>query len=349
MATSESRSATCMIAIGASLGGVDSLQTLVSHFDAGLPAAVLIVLHLSPNRRSHLARILAAASALPVSEAVDGEHLRAGHVYVAPPDHHMVVRDSSIALERGPRENRVRPAIDPLFRTAAWAYGANLAAVVLSGMQGDGTVGLMAVKANGGMTIVQDPDESAQRSMPDSAIRYVDVDHVAKLRAIASLVIRFANECGAARATGAHGTGSVNPRSERIQSDLRKQAAGQRTGDISTYACPECGGTLWEVDERGLISYACHVGHAYAPESLLAQKSEALETALWAAVRTMVERSSLTRQLAGRMRDSGKGDEAASLDEQATEEERNMHLIRQLITRSVPTPGEVVDLEPPEA
>jgi two-component system chemotaxis response regulator CheB len=337
----------CVIALGASLGGIDLLQRLLAHFDASLPAAVLIVLHVSPNRRSHLSQILEATSVLPVTQAIQGERLQTGHVYVAPPDYHMLVRDGRIELDRGARENRMRPAIDPLFRTAARAYGRNLAAVVLSGMQGDGTVGLMAVKAQGGLTIVQDPEESLYRSMPDRAIRYADIDHVAPLREIAALLIAFAHEraASAQQSTG-QGAGAPDPHAERTHADMREQTEGKRTGEVSVYACPDCGGALWELDDGGALSYACHVGHAYSPETLLLLKSEAVETALWSAVRTMVERVTIVRQLARRLRESGTEDEATLLEEQANAEEHDIRIIRNFIVQAAPDPGTAVDLEP---
>ena len=167
-----------IVVIGASAGGIEALRELVSELPADLPAALFVVVHIQPYAVSRLPEILSRAGALPATHASNGEPIQPGHIYVAPPDRHLLVRQGRIALSRGPRENHSRPAIDPLFRSAARAYGSRVIGVVLSGALYDGSMGLLVVKTRGGMAIVQDPREAAVDSMPRSALRLVEADAV---------------------------------------------------------------------------------------------------------------------------------------------------------------------------
>jgi two-component system chemotaxis response regulator CheB len=328
-----------IIAIGASAGGTEALSELASRLQPDIPAAILVVVHVAPYHDTLLPSILSKAGPLPATKAVHGEPLKAGHIYVAPADRHMVVRDSRIELNREPRENHTRPAIDPLMRTVARAWRERAAGVVLSGTMSDGTVGLMAIKANGGLTIVQDPDEVVYSGMPRRALQYAIVDQVASIRDIPALLMDFA------ASNRAEGSSAKNPDFEtrRVHSDFERQVRGDIASQLSIYSCPECGGALWQFDETGAPRFRCHVGHSYSAEMLLIDKSEALETALWSAVRTLVERATLTRQLAERLRQSGKMDEASALDQQAQLEEEHMTVIRDLIMNNTPNPGSVSD------
>jgi len=332
-----------LIVIGASAGGIRVLLDVVSRLQADIPAAIMVVVHLPPYHRTQLPELLSKAGPLPASSAQDGDLIRDGHIYVAPPDHHMLVRDDRIELNRGPRENRARPAIDPLFRSAARAYRANVAGVILSGMQGDGTVGLMAIKSQGGMTIVQDPQETAYSAMPERAIQYVGVDRIAAAHEIPELLMEFARAPRPAVPRPTAENLLSDPEAQLIQPDLARQAEGMRSGQVSTYSCPECGGTLWQLDEGPASTFNCHVGHSYSPEMLVIEKSESLETALWSAVRTLVERATLTRQLAVRLRKAGREAEGAALDEQARADDENMLLIRELILNATPNPADVTN------
>jgi len=330
-----------LIVIGASAGGVRVLLEIVAGLEADIPAAIMVVVHLPPYHRTQLPELLSKAGPLPASAAQHGELIREGHIYVAPPDRHMLVRDDRIELNRGPRENRARPAIDTLFRSAARVYRANVCGVILSGMQGDGTVGLMAIKSQGGMTIVQDPTETIYSDMPELAIQYVGVDRIASAHAIPGLLMKFASAPRPTALQRAADEGVVDADQRLIQADLAAQTDGVPGGQVSTYTCPECGGSLWQLDEGSALLFHCHVGHTYSPEMLGIEKSEALETALWTAVRTLVERATLTRQLAHRLLSAGREPEGAALEEQARADDQHMHLIRELIVNATPNPGTV--------
>ncbi|HEY8599580.1 MAG TPA: chemotaxis protein CheB, partial [Thermomicrobiales bacterium] len=183
-----------LIVIGTSAGGVQALLELLDDLPANLPAAICIVIHIPAESPSLLPRILQRRSALPVRHAVDGERIVPGHVYIAPPDHHLLVDPGRLRLRHGPRENRCRPAVDPLFRSAALAYGPRLIGVVLTGALNDGTAGLAIIKRLGGVTIVQDPADALFPGMPASAQRHVAVDYSLPLADIAAALTRVARE-----------------------------------------------------------------------------------------------------------------------------------------------------------
>lgn len=185
-----------LVVIGASAGGVEALSQLVAGLPAELPAALLVVLHTPPTRDSRLPAILCRAGVLPAAHARDGERIRPGRIYVAPPNYHLTVDSESLRLIQGPTEKGFRPAADPLFRTAAQAYGARVVGVVLSGALDDGAAGLVAIKQRGGVTVAQDPDEALLASMPRSAIRFEHVDYVLPAAAVAALLVRLAGSTG---------------------------------------------------------------------------------------------------------------------------------------------------------
>jgi two-component system chemotaxis response regulator CheB len=265
-----------IIVVGASAGGADAITRLLTPLPADLRAAVFVVLHVAPAHKSVLPRILARRAALAVSHAVDGEAIERGHVYIAPPDLHMLLsREGTISLTRGPRENRSRPALDPLFRSAALAYGPRAVGVVLSGTMGDGTAGLQMIKRMGGLAIVQEPGEAEYDGMPRSAIRNVEVDHILPVDAIAGLLVDLAREAvpenpGTAHSPERELTGA-DPMDDSLVNIVRKRSlerADLQDADLTDdtgaaefaapvpLACPECGGTLWEVQHGGLRHYA---------------------------------------------------------------------------------------------
>jgi two-component system chemotaxis response regulator CheB len=330
-----------IIVVGASAGGVEALATLARGLPADLPAALFVVLHIPPYSQSHLPAILTHHGPLPAAHATHGAAIAPGRIYVAPPDHHLLVRDGHVELTRGPHENASRPAVDALFRSAARAYGPRVVGVVLSGALGDGSVGLMAIAARGGVTVVQDPEEALFESMPRTALTYVRVDHVLPVRQIPALLGRLAREPAAYRE--AIGVPMMSDMDEMIPQlvhrDLAAQERDERSGETTVYTCPECGGTLWQVDHQGLVQFNCHVGHAYASESLLGEMSEELEAALWRCVRMLAEKATLTRQLAGRLRAAGQEAQAARVAEQAHLDDRHGQLIRTVLLDLTPNPG----------
>lgn len=302
-----------LIVVGASAGGVQALQRLVADLPPELPAAVLVVLHLMQSQTSVLDSILARAGSLPVTSARDGERPERGHVYVAPPNTHLLLRGPNIHLSDGPRENGHRPAIDPLFRSAARAFGPRAIGVILSGTLDDGTDGLRLIKERGGATVVQDPDDAAYGEMPRSAIEYVGPDEVVPLARIGETLYRLLDS----PLDPAPDRGVEDPGSQAI--DLVEVELGREgiEGRPSLLTCPDCGGVLLERDDDGVIRFACQVGHAYSPESLVEEQGSALESALWSAMRTLDERADLLRRMARRAERSGGETTRARLSKRA--------------------------------
>lgn len=316
-----------IITIGASSGGVDALRHLVCGLPADLPAAIFVVLHIGAT--SHLARILDRAGSLPVAEAESGEAVERGRIYVAPPGMHLLLHDSHILLRRGPRENLARPAVDPLFRSAACSFGARVIGVVLTGALNDGTAGLRAIKRCGGMAVVQDPADAAAPDMPSSALKDIDVDHCVPIAAMAELLARVAVMPAGATA--------------EIPVDIRLEAAiaAQELGGMSTedqlgtpsrFSCPDCHGSLWEIADGDLLRYRCHVGHAFTADAMLLAQDEEKDRMLWRLLRSHQERASLARRMAEQegMRDSPL---AARLRERARDCDEDAELVRRIINK----------------
>lgn len=322
-----------MVVVGASAGGVEAFLEFVSGLPEDLAASVFLVLHIGRSR-SVLPQILQRKSHLPVAHAVHREPIRLGRVYVAPPDFHLTIDAGRIRLWHGPTENGSRPAIDPLFRSAARVYGARVIGVLLTGADDDGTAGLAEISRVGGLTIVQDPDDAVHPAMPRSAVEFVGVDHVAPLSEIAALIAR---EVESSRWQPRRLEATPVP-----ATDLEAVASEERTGNVSALTCPECNGALWEIDDGGLPRFRCRVGHAYSPESLLEAQADTVDRALWAALRSLEERAALCRKLAGRSSDRGHALGAGRFEHRAAELDTHAAVLRDVITRRMPT------LEAPE-
>jgi two-component system chemotaxis response regulator CheB len=317
-----------IIAIGASVGGVEALSNLVAQFPEGLAATIFIVQHVSPTATSQLAQILDRAGLLPATTAQDGESFELGHIYVAPPDRHLLVKQGYLRVTHGLRENRVRPAIDPLFRSAAVAYGARVIGLVLTGLQNDGTSGLMAIKRCGGIAMVQDPTDAPYPDMPMNALQQVEVDYCVPILKMGAILYRLTRE-------PVMGTLSI-PEDLRIEVSIAENPTetGDRTeelGESVSVICPECGGPLRELRDKKLRRYRCHLGHAFTAESLLEGQSEAIEYALWAAVRTMEDRVRILMTLAHGRREQNHSKLAAAYETQAKELQRHAQQIRQML------------------
>jgi two-component system chemotaxis response regulator CheB len=292
-----------IITIGASAGGVEALQSLVRELPADLPVPIFVVLHLSADSPGLMPAILSRAGTLVAKHPDDGEAIAPGRIYVAPPDTHMLVDPAGrIRLSRGPKENRFRPAIDPLFRSAAHAFGPRVVGVVLTGALDDGTAGLWAIKRHGGLAVVQDPKDAFVPSMPLSALRYVDVDHCVPLARVAPLLRRLADDTVAPRLDLEARQMDVESRlilGEGTEQDIN------RLGPPSPYACPDCHGSLHEIREDNLVRYRCHVGHAYSTDTLLSDLTRKVGDALWNALRAIQESATLLREQAEQARTDG--------------------------------------------
>jgi two-component system, chemotaxis family, protein-glutamate methylesterase/glutaminase len=317
-----------VVAIGGSAGGLPALRSVLETLPADFPASVLVVLHLTPRRPSGLAELLNTAGRLPAAFAEDGEALRPGRVFVAPPDRHLLVEGNRLFLRRGPVENNTRPAIDPLFRSAGVHHGSRAIGVVLTGMLSDGASGLQALKRCGGTAIVQDPEEAEFPDMPRNALRAGLVHHVVGLAQLGPLLDRLARQAP---------TGNPEPPSDVVLEArvAMEQLSGveipEQLGSRSVVSCPDCQGALWEIREGDLTRYRCHIGHAYSADALeLAQLSE-LDRALGTALRVLDERIHILRGLADDARQRQRLALARDWDERLAELQRQATLIRQVL------------------
>jgi len=318
-----------VIVIGASAGGVEAISRVVADLPRDLPASILVVLHISRGR-SLLPEILTRASRLPATHPMDGEPLEYGRIYVAPPDHHLVVDAGVARVAHTASENGVRPAIDPLFRSAARVYGSRVIGVVLSGTLDDGAAGIVAIKQGGGVTIVQDPEEASSPGMPRNAIGTGRVDHVLPLADIPLLLSALVEEDAPSRLPAVE-----QSQLRRMEPDLGRMPlathAEDRPGRPSIFTCPECHGTLWEFDDQRLLRFRCRVGHVYSPESMVAAQSDEVDRALWVALRTLEERAALAYRLAERGRERSHHWVDHAFTTRAREAEREAADIRELL------------------
>lgn len=316
-----------IIVIGASAGGVEALQGLVRTFPSKLPAVVFVTLHFPEHGKSALPRILARAGALPAVHAVDGDPVVHGRIYVAPPDHHLLLTTRGVRLVRGPKDNGNRPAVDPMFRSAALAFGPRVIGVVLSGNLDDGTAGLAAIKRRGGLAVVQDPEEALFPSMPLSALDNVAVDRVIRVNHFARTLQELMSEpLPDVDPPVSHGDAMEN---DYAAGDLNAmENPEQHPGNVSPYSCPDCGGVLWELKDGEFTRFRCRVGHGWTGDALLAQQSETLDDALWTALRALEENAALSRQIAARHRGRGAERLAKRLDDQADAAQGRADVIR---------------------
>ena len=328
-----------IVCIGASAGGINALLDLLRALPP-LPASLFGVVHTSPEGGGLLAEVLERAGAWQSSYAHDQELIVHGRLYLAPPDHHLLVKRGRVRVTRGPRENRFRPAIDPLFRSASHAYGARVIGVVLSGGLDDGTHGLDLIKRHGGLAIAQDPEEAISPSMPLSAIQNVEVDYILKAEAIAERLASLV-------------TDQIDEAEAMVRNAQEYQDVTEDTSDIrdllsgppSEFTCPECGGTLWELKGGRVLRYRCHVGHGYTADSLFADQSDGLENALWGALRALEEHSMLRRRMSEHAFSAGRKVISREYEQEAKQTELRASTIRRLLLAERPATVDRPDVE----
>jgi two-component system chemotaxis response regulator CheB len=325
-----SERASRLVVIGASAGGVEALKEVVAGLPGDLDAAVGVVLHVAPGGPGRLPSILARAGQLPAEHPVHGEPVLRGRIYVAPPDRHVLVRDHRWAVVRGPRENGARPAIDPLFRSAASSFGRSVVAVVLSGTLSDGSAGAAAVSRVGGSVIVQDPSDAVFPGMPAAAIARDHPDRVLPLGEIASAVVQSLSSLSQEEPVSENDRQEMSLETSFAALDRNAVSASTPPGSPSSFSCPACGGVLWEVDDGELLRFRCRVGHAYTADAVVDAEDESVEAALFAALRALHERSDLATRVAGRLRERG-GRGASRFDRIAEEALEQAELIRRTL------------------
>jgi two-component system chemotaxis response regulator CheB len=318
-----------IIVVGASVGGIEALRILASGLPENFAGSLFVVVHTAASSPRLLASILERAGPLPATYVAGRQSIEAGRIYVPSPDHHLLLEQGNVCVSRGPKENMFRPAIDPLFRSAAQTYGRRVIGVVLTGGLDDGTAGLLAVKQLGGTAIVQDPDDALCPSMPRSAMQQVEVDHCVPIVEMASLLTRLTRE-------------EVEEKGEYIvPKEIKTEVAIAREekpfeagvlalGTPSMFSCPECHGVLLQIKSGNLTRFRCHTGHAYSIQSLLADINEGIEDALWSAIRAIEEQVLLMQHLAEHVHESGAGTSAEKLLDSAHFAQRRAELVRQV-------------------
>jgi two-component system chemotaxis response regulator CheB len=320
-----------ILAIGTSAGGFEALRFLAGEFSREFPASIMVTIHLSTQFRSELDAILTQAGPLPATFAVDGEKLERGHIYIAPTERHLIVESGHVRLGSGPRENNARPALDPLFRSAALCCGWRTVGAVLTGTLGDGAAGLSALKQSGGITVVQDPGDAAFPEMPATALTRSQPDHVVGLAGMPALFEKLVRQSA----------GQAVPVASNLEYEVNIASGGRgsmsemdRIGRRSVLACPDCHGVMWEIDEGELVRYRCHVGHAYSAEIMSLALDENLKQAFGSALRALDERIALARKLEAQANTAGRTRIAGSWAAKALEFEAEAKVIRDSIRRT---------------
>lgn len=314
------------IVIGASSGGLQALIELLRPLPVQIDAAIFVVIHTAPDGIGLLPRILARGTARNAAFARDRERIERGRIYLAPPDHHLLVKRDVVRVVRGPRENRFRPAIDPLFRTAARAYGPRVIGIVLSGGLDDGTHGLELIKRHGGIAVAQDPQDAVIPSMPLSAIQNVEVDFILKPADIGARLPALICESVADESVIVPEGVDV---AEGIPDNLR---TGHIPGPPSPYTCPDCGGAMWELEDGKLLRFRCHTGHGFTADSLSAGQGEAVDHTLWSALRALEEQAALRRRMAAHAEHVRQLPNAREFQAQARDAEERAATLRRILT-----------------
>lgn len=314
-----------IVVIGASAGGISATNELLRALSPDLDAALFVVLHVPPEGGTHLPDVLRRGNRWNVDYATDGARWRHRRVYLARPDHHLLVNSARLQVVRGPRENRFRPAIDPLFRSAAEHHGPRVIGCVLSGALDDGTHGLELIKRHGGVAVVQDPEEAIASGMPLSAIQHVEVDHILRVSDLAARLPGLVAEPVAAAPLVAQPKGAPDVAERTAHKQWR------RDGALTEFTCPECGGSLRELDYGSVLRFRCHVGHGYTADHLRADQIAGLDTVFWSALRALEEQSMLRRRMSEFAVLSGRRQAARLLEREARVIELRASAIRRIL------------------
>jgi two-component system chemotaxis response regulator CheB len=308
------------VVIGGSAGALDALRKIVADLPAGFPGAVFVATHVPAASVSALPHLLARSGALFASHAIDGAPIAPGRIIVAPPDHHLLLQDGVMRAVSGPRENKHRPSIDVLFRSAAANFGSLTCGVLLSGTLDDGVAGLVAIHEAGGAAFAQDPDDAQFSDMPLNAIETGVLDGVYPAGELVTAIRQWIARPAAAR-------GGAAPPDERV------------AGTPSVFTCPDCGGTLWELDRASVLRFRCRTGHAYSGHSMLSAHENKLEQALWASVRALEERRDLLGRLIARSRGNGDSATARRFERQRADVEADLERVQSALTSLLKAAG----------
>lgn len=319
-----------IIVIGASTGGVNVLKQIVKDLPPNLDASIFIVWHMSPDLRGILPEVLNKLNTIVALSPSDKDTILPNRIYVAPPDHHMLIEGDLIRITRGPKENRFRPAVDPLFRSAAHSHGKLVIGVILTGALDDGTAGLWRIKFNGGLTIVQDPADAEVSSMPESALREVEIDYCVATTELAPLLVRLCHE------NMENVMEPITDDKTQIEIDIAAEKNALEIGVmdlgiLSPFACPDCHGVLTKIKEGKIIRFRCHTGHAYSADTLMAVLSEKIEDSMYEAIRGSEETIMLLNNLGDHYADENQTKIASVYFKKAKEAEAFSKVLLKLV------------------
>ncbi len=321
-----------IVAIGASAGGIQAVLSILNALPEDFPAPILIVIHTSADSPGLLPAILQRRSRLHVMGAHEGLPLHPGTAYVACPGKHMLVRNGHLHITAGPFENRNRPAIDPTFRSVALEFGRGAIGVILTGYLDDGTAGLATIKRHGGKAVVQHPEDAEVPNMPQSALNNVSVDAVVPLAGIPEILLAYVQQEIAPQAPVPQENPAIP--SALLQEDIMSK----HQGSPSVFTCPDCHGTLWEVQDGKMLRFECRVGHAYSQDSMVEDQNDSTERALWAALRSLEESAQLSRRLLKRSEEMGQHLAVERYENRARTAEAHIAVFRRILGYVEPVP-----------
>lgn len=318
-----------IVVIGGSTGGFEAFKTIVQGLPPDLDASIFIVWHMSPNLRGILPEVLNKLNTIKASHAYDHELIETNHIYVAPPDHHLLIEEGRMRVTHGPKENRFRPALDPLFRSAAYAYGKRVIGVILSGGLDDGTAGLWRIKFSGGIAMVQDPADAEASSMPENALREVEIDHCVPVSDIPNLLVKLSQEF-------IENTDTMKDEKTKIEINIASEENALQNGSLdigvlSPFTCPECQGVLSKIIDGDLARFRCHTGHAYSSDTLIASVTEKIEDSLYSAIRGMDESILLLNHIGDHYAEANSPKLAAVYFKKANEAMERSNLVRKAV------------------
>lgn len=320
------------------------LCQLLKQLPADLPASVFIVQHLARNSNAEtLVERLNQASALTCQVAQHELAFEYGHVYFVPQDCHLLLQKGCMLITKGPRENLFRPAIDPLFRSAAAAYGPRVIGIVLTGMLQDGTVGMEMIKRSGGITLVQKPEDAEYPDMPQSVVDEMEVDYVVPVHEMGELLQELVFVPASATAEVPEDITYEATIAERLMLDSGEINDTEMMGPRAPYSCPSCGGALWEVNQGHTTHFRCHTGHSFTYTAFLDANVESIEETLWIALRMLEERRTMLSAMAEQDRRKGHSNWSESQQERADELKLHISRIRQLLLSNANAKNHLAD------
>lgn len=316
-----------LVVVGGSAGAIQALRTMLGGLPAHYQGTILIVVHTAADSPAMLDTILSKVTSLPCRYATDGEYLESGRIYLARPDRHLTVEDNRVRVAFGPKQNWHRPAINPLFVSAAQAHGRRVCGIVLSGMLDDGTIGLMAIQEAGGVAIVQSPQDALFPAMPQNALQFLEADYIAPVAEIPDILMALAQQPGDERRAPTPTALDEEGAEEEIEMASGMHSEQERK--IPT--CPECGGVLAEERTANALHYSCFLGHGYTPDVLWNDQITRVEQALWLALRIMEESVALGHRLAAEARREGNADRLVELSGRLEKLERDAGRVRAIL------------------